>query len=148
MTGAIVEKMITGDIARRGGDRNFMKNCLLMLALFGPAAQAWAIDMNGFKGTPIAQLAADEKKAFHTALVQVLNQVPDRSSVDWKAPRTKLASRITPVKSFDEGQLRCRETLIEANAQTGQHHGTNVFCRNVKGEWQFRKPVSKAGVKK
>jgi len=93
-------------------------------------------------------LAADEKKAFHTALVQVLNQVPDRASVDWKASRTKLASRITPVKSFDEGQLRCRETLIESNAQKGQHHGTYVFCRNVKGEWQFRKPVSKAAEKK
>jgi surface antigen len=104
--------------------------------------------MNSFKGTPIAQLAADEKKAFHTALVQVLNQVPDRSSVDWKAPRTKLATRITPVKSFDVGQLRCRETLIEANAQNGQHHGTHVFCRNVKGEWHFRKPVAKAGAKK
>ena len=125
-----------------------MKNCLLMFALFGPAAQAWAIDMNGFKDTPIAQLFADEKKAYHTALVQVLNQVPDRASVDWKASRTKLASRITPVKSFDEGQLRCRETLIESNAQKGQHHATYVFCRNVKGEWQLRKPVSKAGTKK
>ena len=125
-----------------------MKNYLIMLALFGPAAQAWAIDMNGFKGTPIAQLSADEKKAFHTALVQVLNQVPDRASVDWKAPRTKFASRITPVKSFDEGQLRCRETLIESSAQKGQHHATHVFCRNVKGEWQFRKPVAKAAEKK
>jgi len=141
-------RQITGDNARRGGDRNLMKKCLIMLALFGLAAQAWAINMNGFKGTPIALLTAEEKKVFHTALVQVLNQAPDRASVDWKASRTKLASRITPLNRFDEGQLKCRETLIESNAQKGQHHGTYVFCRNVKGEWQFRRPVSKAAAKK
>ena len=129
-------------------DGTFVIRILLALTLVVVAGPAFAINMNGFKGTPIALLTAEEKKAFHAALVQVLDQVPDRASVDWKASRTKLASRITPVKTFDEGQLRCRETLIESSAQKGQHHATYVFCRNVKGEWQFRKPVAKAAEKK
>jgi len=129
-------------------DGIFVTRILLALTLVVVMCPAFAINMNGFNGTPIALLAADEKKAFHAALVQVLDQVPDRASVDWKASRTKLASRITPVKTLDEGQLRCRETLIESNAQKGQHHATYIFCRNVKGEWQFRKPAAKAAEKK
>lgn len=105
---------------------------------------AFAINMNGFKGAPIALLTAEEKKTFHTALVQVLNQSPDRTTVEWKASKTKLASRITPLKRFDEGQLRCRETLIESDAQSQSHRGVYVFCKDIKGEWQFKQPVSKA----
>lgn len=125
-----------------------MTRILLALTLIVAMSPAFAINMNDFKGTPIALLTVDEKKAFHTALVQVLNQSPDRTTVDWKASKTSLATRITPLKRFDEGQLMCRETVIESNVPDRQHHGSYVFCRNLKGEWQFKQPVSKAAAKK
>jgi hypothetical protein len=125
-----------------------MKKTILWLVSTVLAGPAFAINMIGFKGTPIDLLTAEEKKAFHTALVQVLNQAPDRATIGWKASRTKLESKITPLNRVEEGQLLCRQSLIESNAPERKHQGAYVFCRNLKGEWQFKQAASKAVVKK
>lgn len=125
-----------------------MTRILLALTLIVVMSPAFAINMNGFKGTPIALLNVDEKKAFRAAVVQVLNKLPDRTTIEWKAPKTSLSSKLTPLKSFDEGGLKCRETLIESDVQSQSHRGVYVFCKEIRGEWQFKQPVSKAAAKK
>lgn len=130
------------------GEVTLMIRILLSVVLLALAGPACAINMSGFKGTPIVRLTAGEQKAFRVALIQVLNEVPDRSTTVWRAAKTPFTSRITPLNRFEDQKLRCRETLIESETRDHSHTGRYVFCRDIKRGWQFKKPEKKPARKK
>jgi surface antigen len=107
---------------------------------------AWAVNMNVFKDAPITRLSADEVKEFRAAVMKVLDSGADGATVEWKAPKTKFVSKITPQKSFAEGKSKCREVTIESDSHDRFQRGLYTFCKGRKGEWQFRLPA-KAGKK-
>ena len=107
------------------------------------AAPAWAINMNGFKDAPITRLSAVELKSFRAAVMQVLDQSADGTTVEWKAPTTKFVSRITPTKTYPDGKLKCREAIIESDAHDRFQRGLYTFCKAANGDWQFKSPAAK-----
>jgi surface antigen len=115
---------------------------LLALALAAPAALA--LNMNGFKEAPLTRLTKDELKAFRAAVMKVLDEAPDGAMVEWKAPKTRFVSRITPRSSFTEGKLKCREAVVESDAHDRFQRGLYSFCKQANGEWQFKpRPAAK-----
>ena len=122
-----------------------MKKCLIMLALLGLAAQASAINMNGFKDAPITRLTGEELKAFRATVMKSLDETPDGGTVVWQAPKTKFVSKITPQKSFMDGKQKCREATIESDAHDRFQRGRYVFCKAANGDWQFKSPGAKPG---
>ncbi|OGA21762.1 MAG: hypothetical protein A3I02_05420 [Betaproteobacteria bacterium RIFCSPLOWO2_02_FULL_67_26] len=107
----------------------------LVLAL---AAPAFAINMSGFKEAPITRLTGEELKAFRATVMKTLDDTPDGMTVEWKAPKTRFVSKITPQKSFTEGKLRCREATIESDSHDRYQRGIYTFCKGAKGDWQFK----------
>ena len=117
-----------------------MIRLLLASVLLVAACSAWALNMSGFKEAPITRLSADEVKEFKAAVMKVLDDTKDGATVEWKAPKTKFVSKITPQKTFEDGKLKCREATIESDAHDRFQRGVYTFCKGQKGEWQFRFP--------
>jgi surface antigen len=115
---------------------------LVALALAAPAALA--LNMSGFRDAPLTRLNKEELKAFRAAVMKTLDETPDGMTVEWKAPKTRFASRITPQKSFADGKRKCRETTVESDAHDRFQRGLYTFCKTEKGEWEFKsRPAAK-----
>jgi surface antigen len=110
---------------------------LLVLALVLPVPAA-AINMNVFKDAPITRLTGEELKAFRATVMRTLDETPDGMTVEWRAPKTRFVSKITPQKSFTHDKLKCRDTVIESDAHDRFQRGVYTFCKGAKGEWGFK----------
>jgi surface antigen len=128
---------------------NLMKNSLLALALASAATiPAYAVNMSVFKDAPITRLTGEELKAFRAVVMKTLDETPDGVTVEWKAPKTRFASKLTPQRSFTDGKLKCRDATVESDAHDRFQRGLYTFCRTAKGDWQFRIPTGAAKTKK
>jgi len=105
-----------------------MTRIILPLALMVVMDPAWALNMSGFKDAPITRLTGEELKAFRAAVMKVLNETPEGTTVEWKAPKTPFVSKITPRKSFTDGKQECREATIESDARDLLQRGLYTFC--------------------
>jgi surface antigen len=121
-----------------------MIRTLLALALVAVACPVWALNMSGFRDAPITRLNADEVKEFRAAVTKALDDTADGSTVEWKAPKTRFVSKITPQKTFSEGKAKCREATIESDAHDRFQRGVYTFCKGDKGDWQFKLPSRKS----
>ena len=124
-----------------------MTRTFLALALALTLCPAWALNMNGFKDAPITRLSPEEVKEFRGVVMKALDEGKDGSTVEWKAPKTKFVSKITPQKTFTDGKMNCREATIESDSHDRFQRGLYTFCKGQKGDWQFKFPAAKAGAK-
>jgi len=124
-----------------------MTRIILPLALIVVMSPAWALNMSGFKDAPITRLTGEELKAFRAAVMKVLNETPEGTTVEWKAPKTPFVSKITPRKSFTDGKQECREATIESDARDLLQRGLYTFCKQANGEWQFKIPGARPKTK-
>ena len=114
------------------------------LTLLAVVCPAWGLNMSGFKDAPITRLTGEELKAFRAAVMKALDETPEGATVEWKAPKTRFVSKITPKKSFTDGKQQCREATIESDAHDLLQRGVYTFCKQANGEWQFKIPTSKS----
>ena len=124
-----------------------MIRTLVALTLLVVMYPAWALNMSGFKDAPITRLTGDELKAFRAAVMKVLDETPEGTTVEWKAPKTRFVSKITPTKSFTDGKQQCRQATIESDARDLLQRGVYTFCKQANGEWQFKIPAKKRKAK-
>jgi surface antigen len=116
-----------------------MKTRYFLLALAGFAAPALAINMSGFRDAPVTRLSPEEVTQFRAFVMKTLDTVPDGTTADWKAPKTPFVTKVTPQKSYSEGQRKCREATIESEARDRFERGTYLFCKAASGDWGFAK---------
>jgi len=116
------------------------RTVLLMLALALAAPPALALNMSGFREAPVTRLNKEELKAFRAAVMKTLDESPDGATVEWKAPKTRFVSKITPLKSFSDGKRKCREATVESDAHDRFQRGVYTFCKTAKGDWEFKSP--------
>jgi len=124
-----------------------MKTVLSVAAACFLVAPAFALNMSGFKDAPITRLTGEELKAFRAALMKTLDETPEGTTVEWKAPKTPFVSKITPRKSFTDGKQPCREITIESDARDLLQRGLYTFCKQANGEWQFKTPGARPKTK-
>jgi len=103
--------------------------------------------MSGFKDAPITRLTGEELKMFRAAVMKALDEAPEGTTVEWKAPKTPFVSRITPQRRFSDGKLQCREATIESDARDRFQRGLYTFCKQANGEWQFKIPGARPKTK-
>jgi surface antigen len=115
-----------------------MTRKLLVLVLLAAVSPAIAINMNGFKDAPITRLTGEELKAFRAAVMKALDEAPEGTTVEWKAPKTPFVSKITPQRRFSDGKQQCREATIESDARDRFQRGLYTFCKQANGDWQFK----------
>ena len=96
---------------------------LLAVALAITMMAAHAVNMSGFKDAPITRLTGEELKAFRAVVMKSLDETPDGVTVEWKAPKTRFASKITPQRSFTDGKLKCRDATVESDAHDRYQRG-------------------------
>jgi len=113
----------------------------LALALAAPAN---AVNINVFKDAPITRLTGEELKAFRAIVMKTLDEAPDGTTVEWKAPKTRFVSKITPQKGYSEGEFKCRDATIESDAHDLFQRGLYTFCKGAKGDWQFKLPAQQS----
>ena len=121
-----------------------MIRMIVPLALIFVMSPAGALNMSGFKDAPLTRLTGEELKAFRAAVMKALDETPEGATVEWKAPKTRFVSKITPKKSFTDGKQQCREATIESDAHDLLQRGVYTFCKQANGEWQFKIPTSKS----
>ena len=108
------------------------------------AVPAFAVNINVFKDAPVTRLNAEEIKAFRAFVIKTLNEGGDGASAEWKAPKTTFTSKVTPMKTFQDGKLKCRDAAIDSDSHDRQMRGTYTFCKGDKGDWQFKIPDKKS----
>ena len=113
---------------------------LLLLSLALAAPPALALNMTGFREAPITRLNKEELKAFRAAVMRTLDETPDGMTVEWRAPKTRFVSKITPQKSFADGKRKCRDATVESDSHDRFQRGLYTFCKTEKGDWEFRSP--------
>src|SRR5262245_32776125 len=104
------------------------------------AVPASAVNVNVFKDAPVTRLKGDETKEFRAFVIKTLDEGKDGTTAEWKAPKTNFTSKVTPVKSFEDGKLKCREATIDSDSHDRQMRCTYTFCKRDKGSWQFKIP--------
>jgi surface antigen len=116
-----------------------MRIVLLVLAL-AVAAPVYSLNMSGLKDAPITRLNKEELQQYRAFIMKALDEAPDGTTVEWKAPKTRFDGKITPRRTFEDGKLKCRDVVIESDAHDRAARGTYNFCKGAKGDWQFRSP--------
>ena len=104
------------------------------------ALPALAVNMSVFKDAPVTRLTGEEMKEYRAVIMKALDETPDGGTVEWRAPKTPFTGKIAPRKTFDDGKLKCRETVIESDAHDRAARGVYTLCKGAKGDWQFRSP--------
>jgi surface antigen len=104
------------------------------------ASVAFAINTSVFLDAPITRLSVEELDAFKTFVEKTLDQSPDGKMVEWRAPKTRFLSKLTPGKSFTEAGRRCRELTIESDSHDRYQRGRYVFCKVGAETWQLSLP--------
>jgi surface antigen len=116
-----------------------MIRALLLLVLL-TAGPAFGLNMSGFREAPITRLTEEELKAFRAFVMKTLDDTPDGTMVEWKAPKTQFTSKITPLKTYASEKYPCRDATIESDARDRHQRGRYTFCKARNGEWQFSRP--------
>ena len=117
-----------------------MTRIILMAVALTLVAPAYALNMSGLKDAPITRLNKEELQQYRAFIMKALDDAPDGTTVEWKAPKTRFDGKITPRKTYADGKLRCREVVIESDAHDRAARGTYNLCKGAKGDWQFRSP--------
>jgi surface antigen len=120
-----------------------MAKKLIALILMVLASPAFGLNMSGFRDAPITRLTAEELKAFRAVVMKTLDETPDGTMVEWRAPKTPFVSKITPLKTYSGGKFPCRDATIESDARDRFQRGRYTFCKEPNGDWQFASPPAK-----
>ena len=120
-----------------------MIKTLLLLVLLA-AGPAFGLNMSGFRDAPVTRLTEEELKAFRAAVMKVLDETPDGTMVEWKAPKTQFTSKITPLKTYAGEKYPCRDATIESEARDRFQRGRYTLCKGRNGEWQFSRPPARS----
>jgi surface antigen len=107
------------------------------------APPALALNWNMLEDAPISRLKEDEVRAFRAFVLETLDQTPDGTTVEWKAPKTVFTSKITPLNRFDDAGMKCRDATIESNSKDRHMRGRYTFCKKEKSDWEFKIPSAK-----
>ena len=112
------------------------------------ASAAFAINASVFLEAPVTRLSAEELKEFVAFIDKTLDQAPEGVLVEWRAPKTKFVSKLTPGKFTTKGGRKCREMTIESESGDRYQRGRYLFCKVASGAWEFGPPgAASAGTK-
>lgn len=107
------------------------------------ASVAFAINTSVFLDAPVTRLSAEELETFRAFVEKTLDESPDGKMVEWRAPKTRFVSKLTPGKSFTEEGRKCREMTIESDSHDRYQRGRYLFCRIGAGLWEFSLPKAR-----
>jgi len=107
------------------------------------ASPVFALNWNVLKDAPISSLNEDEVRAFRAVVLKTLDETPDGTTVEWKAPKTVFKSKITPLNRFDDAGMKCRDATIDSDSSDRHMRGRYTFCKKGKSDWEFATPTAK-----
>ncbi|MDH3314611.1 MAG: hypothetical protein OER43_02425 [Gammaproteobacteria bacterium] len=117
-----------------------MRRILVVMAMSLIASGAFAVNSSVFLDAPITRLSTEELQTFTTFVDKALDESPDGKTVEWKAPKTRFWSKLTPGKRFSEGGRKCRELTIESDSHDRYQRGRYQFCKDDAGNWKLAPP--------
>jgi surface antigen len=112
----------------------------LLISLLA-AAPARALDMNYLQDAPITRLSVEEARNFRAFVLKTLDEGPDGATAEWKAPKTRFTSKVTPEKAFMDGSNKCRDATVDSDSHDRQQRGRYTFCKQGNRDWEFRIPT-------
>lgn len=120
-----------------------MRRILVVIALSMITSGAFAINASVFLDAPITRLSAKELEAFIDFVHKTLEESPEGKTVEWKAPKTRFMSKLTPGKRFTEAGRSCREVTIESDSHDRFQRGRYLFCKSDAGDWKLAPPEAR-----
>ena len=120
-----------------------LRHLAVIIAALVSTGAAQAVNISFLKDAPISRLDAVELKAFRAFIAKTLDDTADGTTVEWKARKTSFQSKVTPLSTSNDGGSKCRQTRIESDAADRHARGEYGFCKNDKGEWQFKTAAAK-----
>jgi surface antigen len=120
---------------------------ILLIAAALLASPVFALNWNVLKDAPISSLNEDEVRAFRAVVLKTLDETPDGTTVEWKAPKTVFKSAITPLNRFDDAGMKCRDATIDSDSSDRHMRGRYTFCKKGKGDWEFKNSSAKRPAK-
>jgi hypothetical protein len=122
--------------------RQVMKNISIILTVLMPlllvtlATPAFAQNWRFLKYSPISYFDDEDWRLLRETGADALSNQADGATLSWQNPATGNSGELTPLNTFQQDGLNCRQLKIVNNGggQTGT--STFKFCRTAAGEWK------------
>ena len=109
--------------------------CGLLAAILPAAWPAMAQDMRFLSDTPYVYFTKEDHALFNAAMDEALEKGADGKALAWSNPATRASGVLTPVKSFERKELKCRRLSIANKAQGRSSLAEYNFCKQASGKW-------------
>jgi surface antigen len=107
-------------------------------AILAAAATAQAqSNLTFLRNAPIEKMTREDQALLLKNSNEALSQNADGHMSAWTNPTTGASGTITPVRSFTQKGMRCREAEYTNHAGGFSGAGRFVFCRQPNGEWKI-----------
>jgi surface antigen len=118
-----------------------------MTFLFRPAAialmlvAAGAVDAQSnirfLKDAPIEKMTQEDLAILLKSSNATLSRNADGETSGWTNPKTGASGTVTPLRSFTQKGMKCREARYTNHAAGLNGSGTYTLCRVSSGDWKL-----------
>ncbi|MDH5784488.1 MAG: RT0821/Lpp0805 family surface protein [Chromatiales bacterium] len=119
--GAVVGGIIGGAIGNKAGDKNNREISTVLGVVIG--------------GVVGHEIGKSMDKADQSCTGQVLEQAADNKTVQWAADNGSGEYSVTPLRTYQENGLDCRDYITEYQGAKGSDSERSTACRNTEGAW-------------
>ena len=117
-----------------------MKPAVLAAALAVLAATSLAVqaqNMGFLRDSPIQRMTSEDTAMMMRNSNEALNRNADGETSGWSNPKTGASGTATPLKTFTQKGMKCREIQYTNHAGGFNGGGTFTQCRVASGEWKI-----------
>ena len=111
--------------------------CLLSSSVF-------AVNLRFLQYSPVEYFTDEGWRLMRETVQQALNKESNGATVEWENSDTKASGSITPLKTFTDNDMPCRETKVFNSAKKQTGTSTFIFCKKGEDEiWKLASPPRK-----
>ena len=111
---------------------------LAVSAALAAAPVAVAAQNLGFmQDSPMPRMTAEDQKLMMRNSTEALDRNADGETSGWSNPKTGASGTATPLKTFTQKGMKCREIQYTNHAGGFNGGGTFTLCRVASGEWKI-----------
>jgi len=106
-------------------------------ALAAAAATAHAQNLGFLRDSPMQRMTPEDQKMMMQNSTEALNRNADGETSGWSNAKTGASGTATPLKTFTQKGMKCREVQYTNHAGGFNGGGTFTLCRVASGEWKI-----------
>ncbi len=106
-------------------------------ALAATSLAVHAQNLGFLRDSPIQRMTPEDQQMMMRNSNEALNRNADGETSGWSNPKTGASGTATPLRTFTQKGMKCRETQYTNHAGGFNGDSTFTLCRVASGEWKI-----------